>query len=96
MEKSRIKRIQRLVKKAAEPCVDLLFPRICPLCGQIVTKEEGLICPKCRPKAEKLLLREPLFPGIGARQKRARRRTGYTRRRAPHPRRAMDRQRTDP
>ena len=65
MEKSRIRRIQHLVKKAAEPCVDLLFPRICPLCGQIVTKEEGLICPKCRPKAERLLLRDPLCKKCG-------------------------------
>lgn len=46
-------------------CLDFLFPRVCPLCGAIVTKEEGLICRSCIPKAERLFLREPLCKKCG-------------------------------
>ncbi len=64
-EYKKIRRMQYLARKAAKPCLDLLFPRICPLCRQIVTKEDGLICPACRPKAERLLLQEPLCKKCG-------------------------------
>jgi len=31
-------------------CTDLLFPRRCPVCGDIVTPQRAQICPSCIPK----------------------------------------------
>lgn len=35
----------------------LLYPRRCPLCGELLTKKEGLVCGRCRPHIR--LIREP-------------------------------------
>ncbi len=57
--------LREAARRFGGECLDLLFPRICPLCGTIVTKEEGLICRNCVPKAERLFLREPLCKKCG-------------------------------
>ena len=57
--------LRRTARRLGGECLDVLFPRICPLCGTIVTNEEGLICRACIPKAERLFLREPLCKKCG-------------------------------
>ncbi len=36
--------------KLGEKILELLFPRVCPVCGQIVLPKGELICPPCRKK----------------------------------------------
>lgn len=36
--------------KLGEQILELLFPRVCPVCGQIVQPKGELICPSCRRK----------------------------------------------
>lgn len=43
--------------------LDLLFPRRCPICGQIVIPKEGLICPACVRKLS--WVREPVCKSCG-------------------------------
>lgn len=57
--------LRKTARRLGGECLDLLFPRVCPLCGAIVTKEEGLICRNCVPKAKRLFLREPLCKKCG-------------------------------
>ena len=40
----------RNIRKCIEWIVDLLFPRRCPVCDDIVPMQEGLICMTCRSK----------------------------------------------
>lgn len=55
----------RYLRRMAAFCLELLFPRICPLCGAIVPRGQGLICPDCILLAEKALLRGPLCKKCG-------------------------------
>lgn len=60
-----LKFLRKTARRFSGECLDFLFPRVCPLCGTIVTKEEGLICRNCVPKAEQLFLCEPLCKKCG-------------------------------
>lgn len=46
-----------ILEKWVSMAVDLLFPRRCPICDEIVTVRGQLICPGCRGKAE--IVKEP-------------------------------------
>ena len=45
--KSEIKKIKKKWRCISEPCVSLLFPRRCPVCGEIVQPIGEKICPSC-------------------------------------------------
>lgn len=55
--------IFRIIDKLIEIAVDLLFPRRCPICGDIVVPRGYLICPKCRKELE--FVEEPLCKKCG-------------------------------
>ena len=49
-EKIKVTCIQNAVKQGQERLLDLIFPRRCPVCGEIVTPKGELICPPCSRK----------------------------------------------
>ena len=49
-EKRKVICIQNAVKEGQERILDLIFPRRCPVCGEIVTPKGELICLPCIKK----------------------------------------------
>ena len=39
-----------IVKRMADAAIDMLFPRICPVCGDVVSFGQGDVCPMCMRK----------------------------------------------
>ncbi len=52
-----------MIKRAAELATDILFPRICPICGDVVPIGEGDVCPECVHKLT--YVEEPLCMRCG-------------------------------
>ena len=51
------------MKKTAEILLDMLYPKKCPLCHQILKEKNSLVCPDCFQKA--IPMKEPLCMKCG-------------------------------
>lgn len=55
-----------LLNKTKELLLDLLFPRRCPFCHEIIPVEKAVICPECRQYVRQhYLIREPVCKKCG-------------------------------
>lgn len=52
--------IQNAVKQGREMLLDLVFPRRCPVCGEIVIPKGAFICPSCVKKLSPI--HQPCLP----------------------------------